>query len=117
MTEMEQRLAALEQKCDRILEQLSALLAEIQALYPEVKSPDKHVKEADDTVLDYLDVCQILHISIRQLRRLQQSGDLQGFKNGRRRYYLSSEISAYLKTKSNYKNHCSYGKRKEVHAY
>lgn len=73
MTEMEQRLAALEQKCDRILEQLSALLAEIQALYPEVKSPDKHVKEADDTVLDYLDVCQILHISIRQLRRLQQS--------------------------------------------
>ena len=66
MTEMEQRLAALEQKCDRILEQLSALLAEIQALYPEVKSPDKHVKEADDTVLDYLDVCQILHISIRQ---------------------------------------------------
>ena len=103
MTEMEQRLAALEQKCDRILEQLSALLAEIQALHPEVKSPDKHVKEADDTVLDYLDVCQILHI--RQLRRLQQSGDLQGFKNGRRRYYLSSEISAYLKTKSNYKNH------------
>ncbi len=58
MTEMEQRLAALEQKCDRILEQLSALLAEIQALYPEVKSPDKHVKEADDTVLDYLDVCR-----------------------------------------------------------
>ena len=98
MTEMEQRLAALEQKCDRILEQLSALLAEIQALHPEIKSPD-------DTVLDYLDVCQILHISIRQLRRLQQSGDLQGFKNGRRRYYLSSEISAYLKTKSNYKNH------------
>lgn len=105
MTEMEQRLAALKQKCDRILEQLSALLAEIQALHPEIKSPDKHVKEADDTVLDYLDVCQILHISIRQLRRLQQSGDLQGFKNGRRRYYLSSEISAYLKTKSNYKNH------------
>ena len=105
MTEMEQRLAALEQKCDRILEQLSALLAESQALHPEINSPDKHVKEADDTVLDYLDVCQILHISIRQLRRLQQSGDLQGFKNGRRRYYLSSEISAYLKTKSNYKNH------------
>ena len=105
MTEMEQRLAALEQKCDRILEQLSALLAEIQALHPEIKSPDKHVKEADDTVLDYLDVCQILHSSIRQLRRLQQSGDLQGFKNGRRRYYLSSEISSYLKTRSNYKNH------------
>ena len=92
MTEMEQRLAALEQKCDRILEQLSALLAEIQALHPEIKSPDKHVKEADDTVLDYLDVCQILHISIRQLRRLQQSGDLQGFKNGRRRYYLRFQL-------------------------
>ena len=51
MTEMEQRLAALEQKCDRILEQLSALLAEIQALHPEIKSPDKHVKEADDSGL------------------------------------------------------------------
>lgn len=105
MTEMEQRLAALEQKCDRILEQLSIITAVVQALHTTVQAPAGSVKEQEDTVLDYLDVCQILHISVRQLRRLQQSGDLQGFKNGRRRYYLSSEISAYLKTRSNYKNH------------
>lgn len=105
MTEMEKRLSVLEQKSDRILEQLSDILAEMQALHPKGKDSDEDIKETNDAVLDYLDVCQILHISIRQLRRLQQSGELQGFKAGRRRYYLSSEISDYLKTKSNHRNY------------
>lgn len=50
----------------------------------------------NDALLNYLDVCQILHISIRQLRRLHASGKLVGFKNGRRRYYMSSEVQRYI---------------------
>lgn len=49
-----------------------------------------------DILLDYHDVCEILHISIRKLRSLQQAGDLTGIKIGRRRFYPTSEIQAYI---------------------
>ena len=48
MTEMEQRLAALEQKCDRILEQLSIITAVVQALHTTVQAPAGSVKEQED---------------------------------------------------------------------
>ena len=43
------------------------------------------------------DVCEILHISIRGIRRLQQTGEIVGVKLGRRRFYRTSEIQAYIR--------------------
>lgn len=51
----------------------------------------------EETLLNYLDVCQILHISVRQLRRLQAAGELVGFKKGRLRFFPRSEVQQYIK--------------------
>ena len=59
---------------------------------------DSPASKLEDTVLDYLDVAHVLHISTRQLRRLHNSGELVGFKAGRRRYYFVTEVQAYLRT-------------------
>ena len=82
--------------CKEILENSRKILDKIDKLAEDMKSRKTGNDTTDNTVLDYLDVCQILHISVRYLRILHNQKKLTGFKIGRRRFYLSSDVQRYL---------------------
>lgn len=50
------------------------------------------------------DVCQILHISLRHLRRLANSNELPGFKIGRRRFWRNYDVQEYIRKIEKNKN-------------
>lgn len=85
----------IKESCQSIDQKVDLLREDIRQLSHAENSP---ASKLEDMVLDYLDVAQVLHISVRQLRRLHNSGELVGFKAGRRRYYFVTEVQAYLKT-------------------
>mgnify|MGYP003258487808 FL=1 len=85
----------IKETCQSIDQKMDLLREDIRKLSHAENSP---ASKLEDMVLDYLDVAQVLHISVRQLRRLHNSGELVGFKAGRRRYYFVTEVQAYLKT-------------------
>ena len=82
--------------CKEILENSRKILDKLDKLAEGMKSRKTGNDTTDNTVLDYLDVCQILHISVRYLRILHNQKKLTGFKIGRRRFYLSSDVQRYL---------------------
>ena len=82
--------------CKEILENSRKILDKLDKLAEDMKSRKTGNDTTDNTVLDYLDVCQILHISVRYLRILHNQKKLTGFKIGRRRFYLSSDVQRYL---------------------
>ena len=79
-----------------ILENSRKILDKLDKLSEDMKALKPGNDTSDNTVLDYLDVCQILHISVRYLRILHNQKKLTGFKIGRRRFYLSSDVQRYL---------------------
>lgn len=85
----------IKETCQSIDQKMDLLREDIRKLSDTEDSP---ASKLEDTVLDYLDVAHVLHISTRQLRRLHNSGELVGFKAGRRRYYFVTEVQAYLRT-------------------
>lgn len=82
--------------CKEILENSRKILDKLDKLSEDIKALKPGNDTSDNTVLDYLDVCQILHISVRYLRILHNQKKLTGFKIGRRRFYLSSDVQRYL---------------------
>ena len=78
--------------CKEILENSRKILDKLDKLSEDMKALKPGNDTSDNTVLDYLDVCQILHISVRYLRILHNQKKLTGFKIGRRRFYLSSDV-------------------------
>ena len=82
--------------CKEILENSRKILDKLDKQAEDMKSRKTGNDTTDNTVLDYLDVCQILHISVRYLRILHNQKKLTGFKIGRRRFYLSSDVQRYL---------------------
>lgn len=82
--------------CKEILENSRKILDKLDKLAEDMKALKPGNDTSDNTVLDYLDVCQILHISMRYLRILHNQKKLTGFKIGRRRFYLSSDVQRYL---------------------
>ena len=50
-----------------------------------------------DPMLDFSEVCQILHQSERQVRRYREQGRLVGFNFGHRRMYLLSEVQEFIR--------------------
>ena len=84
----------IKESCQSIDQKMDLLREDIRKLSNAENSP---ASKLEDTVLDYLDVAQVLHISTRQLRRLHNSGELVGFKADRRRYYFVTEVQAYLR--------------------
>lgn len=85
----------IKETCQSIDQKMDLLREDIRKLSD---TEDSLASKLEDTVLDYLDVAHVLHISTRQLRRLHNSGELVGFKAGRRRYYFVTEVQAYLRT-------------------
>lgn len=47
-------------------------------------------------VLEFNEVCSVLHLSARQVQRLRERKELVGFNVGRRRLYFQTEIYDYL---------------------
>lgn len=83
----------IKETCASIDKKMDLLREDIRNITEAAQSPSSQL---ENSVLDYLDVAQVLHISVRQLRRLHNTGKLKGFKVGRRRYYFVSEVQAYL---------------------
>ncbi len=83
----------IKETCAAIDKKMDLLRDDIRNIAESAQSPSAQL---ENSVLDYLDVAQVLHISVRQLRRLHNTGKLKGFKVGRRRYYFVAEVQAYL---------------------
>ncbi len=49
-----------------------------------------------EPLLDFSEVCQLLHQSERQVRRYREQGHLVGFTIGHRRMYLLSEVRDFI---------------------
>lgn len=81
----------LKSLCLRILDEVETISNILQG------ASRNQPQEPEDVILDYQDVCQLLHISLRHLRRLYASGELVGFKLGRRRFYRTSEVRQYIR--------------------
>lgn len=81
----------LKSLCLRILDEVETISNILQS------ASRNQQQESEDVILDYQDVCQLLHISLRHLRRLYASGELVGFKLGRRRFYRTSEVRQYIR--------------------
>lgn len=77
-----------------LCEQILDLVKGLSAISGTSSGTDRQGTE--DVILDYQDVCQLLHISLRHLRRLHNTGELVGFKIGRRRFYRTSELQRFL---------------------
>lgn len=88
-----------------ILETCRNISDKIDALAKDIRLPQPADDSSDNMVLDYLDVCQILHISVRYLRILHNEKKLTGFKIGRRRFYLNSDVQRYLREVREKQNH------------
>ena len=74
------------------------ILDKVETISNILQNASRHQpQEPEDVILDYQDVCQLLHISLRHLRRLYASGELVGFKLGRRRFHRTSEIRQYIR--------------------
>lgn len=50
-----------------------------------------------EPMLDFSEVCELLHQSERQVRRYREQGRLVGFNIGRRRMYLHSEVKEFIR--------------------
>lgn len=87
-----------------ILETCRNISEKIDALGKDIQSQKTMDDSSGNMVLDYLDVCQILHISVRYLRMLHNQKKLMGFKIGRRRFYLNSDVQRYLQEVRNKQN-------------
>lgn len=81
----------LKSLCLRVLDEVETISNILQS------ASRNQQQEPEDVILDYQDVCQLLHISLRHLRRLYASGELVGFKLGRRRFYRTSEVRQYIR--------------------
>jgi len=80
------RCAELERKVDRVL-----------AVLEQLKSRQNII--GGEVMHDFHDLCHILHISVRQVRRYCTSGELPGFKIGKRRFWPDSEVQAFIRRK------------------
>ena len=81
-----------------MIDKLDKISAEFREMF------GAHKRNSDDIILDYQDVCQILHISLRHLRRLANSNELPGFKIGRRRFWRNYDVQEYIRKIEKNKN-------------
>ncbi len=71
-------------------------------LTTEIRECVRYLKEhrnlfEGEPMLDFSEVCELLHQSERQVRRYREQGRLVGFNIGRRRMYLHSEVKEFIR--------------------
>lgn len=80
---------------DAIIPILERIELKLDRLLAGLHHDDESVQH--DPILESQDVCQLLRMSLRQLRRLKTTGQLEGFKVGRRRFWRQSDVDAYIR--------------------
>ena len=94
----EQQFKEIRTLCVLMIDKLDKISAEFREMFGARK------RNSDDIILDYQDVWQILHISLRHLRRLANSNELPGFKIGRRRFWRNYDVQEYIRKIEKNKN-------------
>ena len=90
--EIEDRLLdALSSSTDQILGELRAIKKDIYELKVSRMIID------GDLILEFSEVCTMLHMSERQVRRYREQGELVGFLLDGKRSYRHSEVQEFLK--------------------
>ena len=77
---------------------ISRILRIVLEILEDVRYLKEHRSMLDgNPMLDFSEVCQILHQSERQVRRYREQGRLVGFNFGHRRMYLLSEVQEFIR--------------------
>lgn len=77
-------------------------LSRLLDLTLEIREGIRYLKEhrnlfEGEPMLDFSEVCELLHQSERQVRRFREQERLVGFNIGRRRMYLHSEVKEFIR--------------------
>ena len=77
------------------------LLVETHALVKELHTTFHYLRRHRSVlfgtpILEFDEVCAVLHLSARQVRRPREREELVGFNIGRRRMYFQTEVNAYI---------------------
>lgn len=80
----------VDQSEGRIIERIEAVHSDVRRLNSKTSMLD------GDLLLSFDEVCQILNVSERQVRRYRETGKLTGFMLGGRRLYRKSEVDGFV---------------------
>lgn len=79
-------------------ELLGILMQKLDDIHASVKGLANGCNMIDgDYILDFNEVCSMLKMSERQVRRFREIGKLKGFLFGKRRMYRYSEVQAFIR--------------------
>jgi hypothetical protein len=83
--------------CNPIMERLDEILEIVREIREDIAYMKRHRNMLCGTpILEVSEVCDLLKISDRQLRRYCVSGQLTGFHFGRRLMFSAAEISRFV---------------------
>lgn len=69
----------------------------VKGLFEDHQFLRKHRNMLHGTpILEFDEVCSMLRLSERSVRRLRESGKLVGFTYGRRRFYSQHEVDTFI---------------------
>ena len=79
----------------------SAMILEIRRMVHEILGEIRQMKRhrnmlGGSPILEFDEVCSMLHFSERQVRRLRETGQLVGFVFNRRRMYSLKEVTEFI---------------------
>lgn len=79
----------------------NVIIIEIRRMVHEILGEIRQIKRhrnmlGGSPVLEFNEVCSMLHLSERQVRRLRESGLLVGFSYYRRRMYSLKEVTEFI---------------------
>lgn len=81
----------IQETLDRVIDMLQGIHADIRML----KTGRNMI--GGERILDFNEVCEMLHMGERQVRRYRERGKLKGFLLDSRRMYWESEVQQFLK--------------------
>ena len=83
--------------CNPIMERLDEILEIVREIREDVSFMKRHRNMlCGMPILEVSEVCDLLKMSDRQLRRYRTSGQLTGFRFGRRLLFSSAEITRFI---------------------
>ena len=83
--------------CNPIMERLDEILEIVREIREDIAYMKRHRNMLCGTpILEVSEVCDLLKMSDRQLRRYRTSGQLTGFRFGRRLLFSSAEITRFI---------------------
>lgn len=79
----------------------SVMIIEIRRMVHEILGEIRQMKRhrnmlGGSPILEFNEVCSMLHLSERQVRRLRETGLLVGFSYYRRRMYSLNEVTKFI---------------------